>query len=165
MVIVISSMIETSPCWIWPDSGRRWCRICCRTVTACHQFSMDDKKNNKPEGRKCMNPQKPAIHVNWKSPFLWARLRWQPPFQGNHGGRMTLYCKQNVWIQWHSVIWPNKLLGDGLIRRLRIKGFIVEGQCIGGGLERERTWWSVDTSWNSSELPSSHGVAKSLTFW
>jgi hypothetical protein len=32
---------------------------------------MDD---NKPEGQKCMNPQKPAIRVNWKSPFLWGQI-------------------------------------------------------------------------------------------
>ena len=39
-----------------------------------HQFSEDDKKNNKPQGHKCTNLQKPAICVNWKSPFLWGQI-------------------------------------------------------------------------------------------
>jgi hypothetical protein len=38
------------------------------------QFHEDDKSNNKPQGQKCTNLQKPAIHVNWKLPFLWSQI-------------------------------------------------------------------------------------------
>ena len=48
----------------------------------CCQFSMDDKKKNKPEGRKRTNLQKPAIRVNWKSPFLWGQIEMAATLSG-----------------------------------------------------------------------------------
>jgi len=51
------------------------------------QFKEDEKKKNKPAGRKRMNDQQKAQRMNWHQPFIWSDIEeatrragkpWQP---------------------------------------------------------------------------------------